>query len=124
MVPGTNRCHGPDRVDSDGSAPFKSAPANGAADWTNDTPSVFNANPVAVDVNNMGIGTVGGQGCPVPTPGDTLAGNDDWANVKCQAVMANNGSGAAPVPSASELNFATAQYIESATHEALSSTDL
>ncbi len=38
--------------------------------------------------------------------------------------MANNGSGAAPVPSASELNFATAQYIEAAAYEALSSTDL
>ncbi len=52
--------------DSDGSAPFKSAPANGAVDWTNDTPSVINANPVAVDVNNMGIGAVGSQGCPWP----------------------------------------------------------
>ena len=110
--------------DSDGSGPFKSAPANGAVNWDNDNPTVIDVNTVAVDVNNMGIGAVGSQGCPVPTPGDTLVGNDDWATIKYQAVMANNGSGSSPVPSTAELNSVTAQYIETAVYEALSATDL
>ena len=108
--------------DSDGSGPFKSAPANGPVDWNG--VGGIDAASVPVDVNFLGIGAVGSQGCPVATPGDTLKGNNDWATIKYQAAMANNGSGSTGVPADEELNFATAELIKDAVHDSLSSTDL
>ena len=86
---------------------------DGALDWTWDTPQTINAGTVAVDLNaDPGITRCGvdASGNPTPSPGETLNGYDDWANLRYQAVLSPNKGGVAASPP--ELTFQDSQRID------------
>lgn len=106
-----NDSGGTDRWDIDG----------GGIDWNWDNGGVGDDTGVAADVNAVNISDCGNDGATppnaTPSPGQNLAGFDDWANLKYRAAMSPD-AGFTP-GTFDELTFDDAQHIRAALAESL-----
>ncbi len=90
----------------------QTAAGNAAIDWNVNL--AIDLSPVAVDLNNLGFRDCGTDGAtpPIatPSPGQMLAGFDDWLNLRYRAALSPN-AGFSPTP-AIELDFQTSEIIK------------
>jgi uncharacterized repeat protein (TIGR01451 family) len=97
---------------ADAGANFQTSAGNAPIDWN--VSGGINPGTVAVDLNDLGFSDCGEDGAnppnPTPSPGQMLAGFDDWTNLKYRAALSPD-AGFSPPPS-SELDFPTAEQIK------------
>jgi uncharacterized repeat protein (TIGR01451 family) len=98
---------------ADAGANMQTSAGNAAIDW--DVSGGIDLNPVAVDINNIGINDCGTDGAnppnPTPSPGQLLVGFDDWLNLRYRAALSPN-AGFSPPASTTELDFPTSEFIK------------